>query len=467
VYVKAMLILLAALVMVIALQATKRPPQVPAPVKGAAAPGPGIGPGHGREVFDRRIGELRLEGASLREAVDVLRAKTGANIAVRWAALNIEADDARLGPEARMDVSLRDVSLGAAVRAIVQTTEPPLRYGLKDGVVVITGFADMDLPTRPDVYDVRELLPPGAPESAGPYRLQPTRPRPPQPFGGLFGAVPPDKPLDKLRNLVDRVLVLRQTDRSGLEGWGGQLVLRNTPEQHRRVSALLQGMRGAALASRRAPSSQPATDEGMHRRLRELRLDGVTPDAAIERLRAAYDANIAVNWPVLQFIDREEKSVHLRLSGVKLPQALDVLCAALSGETDELRLAWREEEGVVYVATEARLAGVGTPRVFDVHDLIEKAVAFRRRHGDTRPAMEDPDGGEPQSPSDFEGGKLRRVILETVEPDSWRSGENRFSSGVIEYWSGRLIVQHRPSVQKRVGELLDRMRDQKPETRGP
>jgi hypothetical protein len=453
VYVKTMLTLLAALAAVIALQATKRRPQAPAAVPLAAAPGAGVHPAHGLEAFDRPVDELRLKGASLREAVDILRAKTGANITVRWTALNAEAGDGRLGPKSRIDVSLRGVTLAAALRAIQETTEPPLRCGLKDGVVVITGCLDMDVPGTPGVHDVRDLLPPAA---------RPGRALPPRTPGGLFGAALPDTPLEKFRHFVDSMIVAPQADGLMFDAWGDRLMLRITPHHYRRVSALLGGVRGVALAAPQRPSSQPAEDVAMHRRLRELRLDGVTPDAAIEQLRAAYDANIVVNWPVLPFIDREAKSVHLRLWGVKLPQALDVLCAALSGETDELRVAWREEEGVVYLATEARLAGVGTPRVFDVRDLVEEAVASRRRNGDTRPAIDDPEGGEARSLSDFEGQKLRQVILETVEPDSWHSGENRFSSGAILYWSGRLIVQHRPSIQKRVGELLDRMR----ETRG-
>jgi hypothetical protein len=69
--------------------------------------------------------------------------------------------------------------------------------------------------------------------------------------------------------------------------------------------------------------------------------------------------------------------------------------------------------------------------------------------------------GEPQSHSDLAARKLREVIVRSIEPDPWHSHENRFGSGVIHHWAGRPIVQHRPSVQKRIGELLERMREGK------
>src|SRR5688572_27598508 len=111
-----MLILLAALVTVIAFQVTKRRPQQPAAAPVAAAPGAGVDPWHGSEVLERRIDELRLRRATLGEAVDVLREKTGAPIAVRWAALNVEAPDGRMDPESRISLWLRGVSLGTALR---------------------------------------------------------------------------------------------------------------------------------------------------------------------------------------------------------------------------------------------------------------------------------------------------------------------------------------------------------------
>ena len=101
--------------------------------------------------------------------------------------------------------------------------------------------------------------------------------------------------------------------------------------------------------------------------------------------------------------------------------------------------------------------------MFDVRDLIDDAVASRRRLGDTRPAIEDPGGGESLSPADWEGQRLRRVIVETIEPASWQGEENRYTSGVIHYWSGRLIVSNRPNVQKRIGDLLERLRDSRAE----
>jgi hypothetical protein len=452
VYVKMMLILLAALAIVIALQVTKRRPQAPAAIP-VTAPGPGVDPAHGLEAFDRRVDELRLKGASLRRAVDLLRAKTGANITVRWMALNAEAADGCLDPGSRIDVSLRGVTLGAALRAIQETSEPPLRCGLKDGVIVITGCLDMDAPGTPGVHDVRDLRPPAARPR---HALQPRQ------RGGLFGGTP-DTPLEKFRQLVDSMIVSPPADGLMFDGWGDRFVLRLTPDQNRRVSALLRGFRVVALAAPPGPSSQPAADEGMHRRLRELRLDGVTPDAAIEQLRAAYDANIVVNWPVLQFIDREASSVYMRLRDVKLSQALDVLCAALSGEADEQRVGWREDEGVILLATEDRLIGAGLPRVFDVRDLIDQAVASRRRLGDTRPSIEDAASSEPLSPADWEGQKLRQVIVESIEPMSWQVGGSKFASGVIHYWSGRLIVSNRPSVEKRVGEFLQKLRESRAE----
>jgi hypothetical protein len=175
-YTRTMLILLVALSAVIVLQVTRHRPRVPASVMHAYEPPTASNVTRDLGVFDRRIDEVRLEGVPLREAVDVLRAKTGANIAVRWRRLDREDAGEMTQRDWPVEVTLRNVRLGDALRAVVRTSDPSLQYGLENGVVVISGEGDVDVPVAMGVYDVRDLLPPG--ELPG-LRREPAR--------GLFG----------------------------------------------------------------------------------------------------------------------------------------------------------------------------------------------------------------------------------------------------------------------------------------
>ena len=62
------------------------------------------------------------------------------------------------------------------------------------------------------------------------------------------------------------------------------------------------------------------------------------------------------------------------------------------------------------------------------------------------------------SPLDREGEALRRLVMQSIEPGSWHDDRRNFASGVINHWSGRLIVVNRPSIEKRVGEFLEKLR---------
>ena len=335
-YAKTILILLAALSAVIVLQATRRRPHVPADAMHEhEALSTVADAGRDRGVFDRRIDEVRLEGVPLREAVQVLRAKSGANIAVRWRLLKREDEGEGTRTDGPVEVTLRDVTLGDALRAVARTSDPPLQYGFENGVVVISGAGDMDVPTAAGVYDVRDLLPPG--ELPGLARRAPAAglfgsTRAPQ-AGGLFGGGQAAFRPDKMQDLLV-ALMLHAWGDSHYAAWGGRVVLVATPERHRRVAALLRALRTAAPATPASqPSGRPDTapaqpdgTEALDRRVRELRMEGLTPDAALEQLRIAYNANIVVRWAELMFVDRTAPAVHLRLSNVKLSQALDVLC---------------------------------------------------------------------------------------------------------------------------------------------
>jgi hypothetical protein len=173
--------------------------------------------------LDARLPALRIEGATFEQAVEELRRRFGANIVVRWNTV-MEADR-----EAPVDVDLRDVTLAAALRAVLDqtSTAPPLDYTVRDGIVVVSYVWDIKADLVLRCYNVAD-----------------------------FGA-----------GTDELVLVIQKLARPArwrgdmpqwtCERYGDVLVVEHTPEGLRLVERALAELRAARAKSPPAPPSPP------------------------------------------------------------------------------------------------------------------------------------------------------------------------------------------------------------------
>ncbi|HEY2587910.1 MAG TPA: hypothetical protein VGI81_19355 [Tepidisphaeraceae bacterium] len=196
--------------------------------------------------LNRTIPEFKLDSAvRLEAAIDAVREATHANIVVDWASL----EDAGVKRDAPVHIHLWDVTLDQGLRAIeaVADKEGLISHEPQNGIIVI---AARDKLRRGGqvvrVYDVRPIL-----DDLIAYR----RDRKPATRPARDGAsVRPDG-VPSLDEATEGLVRMIQTtvepegwrDQSWNEGFArpfaGRLVITQTPENHRKIAALLRTLR--------------------------------------------------------------------------------------------------------------------------------------------------------------------------------------------------------------------------------
>src|SRR5688572_11448056 len=127
---------------------------------------PSTRPTTAEEQLEQRFSEFVLEQGSLRQAVEVLRERTGANIFVNWTAIRAAGVDPDKLLE--LDLNLRDVTLRQVIDKILSTIGSPplgaaayagLACGARDDIITISTRDNLgpDPPVM-RMYDVDELL---------------------------------------------------------------------------------------------------------------------------------------------------------------------------------------------------------------------------------------------------------------------------------------------------------------------
>ena len=172
--------------------------------------------------LDARVTDLRLDGATLFEALAALQEQTGANIVVRWDELH-EEDHA----DARVRLMLRDVPLATALAEVLKQVPATsqLTWTVSDGIIYVTDDAYLRHRATTRFYGVRDLLRPG---DAG--------------------------ALDRLATrITEHVAPDSWEDDPG--GYGiiyplnGVLVVHRSEAVHREIARFLQGLRRARAAN--------------------------------------------------------------------------------------------------------------------------------------------------------------------------------------------------------------------------
>jgi hypothetical protein len=181
----------------------------------------------------------------------------------------------------------------------------------------------------------------------------------------------------------------------------------------------------------------------------DLDLSDATFENAIDRLRTLTGANIVVHWGALEGAGVGKTTpVKVRLWDVKPNAALSAILACVQPDIT-VPLAWDERDGIVTVSTTDDLRS-GWTKVYDVRDLLQ---AMGAKPGVSKGQAAEEEVARTSAEVEDE---LARIIVETVEPESWR--DNGGTVGSIRYFAGWFLVTQNFEGHRKVERLLHELR---------
>ena len=202
-------------------------------------------------------------------------------------------------------------------------------------------------------------------------------------------------------------------------------------------------------------------------------------DQVIERLADTHRLNIIVNWHDLKQA-HVERTVPIDLdlpNEITLRKALTEVLEQAGGE--QVELGYDVSGGTIKIATRQRLDRTTYTAVYDINDLLMEIPNFNdapmtdltrtnppprsRPEPPWEPAWsadgQDRDFPEPDPQRAGRVAKIIDLIQDTIAPDSWvdRGG----SVGTIKEINGQLVVTQSFSTQRKMGNLLAKLRSQR------
>jgi hypothetical protein len=202
----------------------------------------------------------------------------------------------------------------------------------------------------------------------------------------------------------------------------------------------------AELGKLLIPSTQPdPVAKRLDAPLESFAFHEKTLDEGIALLAGRVGCNFYLDWHSLEAAgatrgDRFSFDIKNATASVALKQMLATYM-------NNVRLAYRVEEGIVRISTADGLSHDTVVRVYDVRDLVQEQLD-REHQGP-------PD--VPRARVDSEGGNsIAKVITSSIDPASWRDAGG--SSGSVEYFAGRLIINQTPENHDAINQLLAAMR---------
>ncbi|MGB7158913.1 MAG: hypothetical protein WBD40_12645, partial [Tepidisphaeraceae bacterium] len=211
-------------------------------------------------LLDRPLPELKLDNIPFTDVVDALRDITGANIFVNWRALEAEGVDRAAPVTAR----LRNIKFSKALDTILADVgggTVNLGYTIDEGVITISTETDLAQNTLTRVYDIRDLII-EIPDfdDAPDFQLQQTTQAGRGGGGGggqsLFGGQggTEEEATDRQALITEITELIQETvdpdswrEAGGSVGsirvLGGNLIVNQTPENHRALTGLLEQLR--------------------------------------------------------------------------------------------------------------------------------------------------------------------------------------------------------------------------------
>jgi type II secretory pathway component GspD/PulD (secretin) len=231
-----------------------------------------------------------------------------------------------------------------------------------------------------------------------------------------------------------------------------------------------------------ASSGHEKEDSELNRQLGEVipevRFDETPFEQVMEFLTELTKINMAVDWTDLTDNGvAKDKPVTVRLTNLTLKVVLKELLTQVGGETV---LAYSVGDGLIRIATKAKLDKDKFVLIYDIRDLIVNVRNVDRQGGfDVGQAMQQTgqQGGGGSSGLFGQQGQQQQqqygpnqqgqtnalvtqimdIIRQTVEPDSWR--ETGGGDGSIRELSGQLIIYNTSDAHRQVVDLLTQLRE--------
>lgn len=226
-------------------------------------------------LLDKPLPELRFQDVAFPDVIDFLRDTTQANIFVNWKAL----EAAGIAKDTQVSIRLRNVKFSVVLKTILESIgggTNQLGYTVADGVITISTQEELAKNVETQTYDIRDLII-SIPDftNAPTFDLNNTSSNGSSNGGnggqggqggggqrqGLFGGSGGSNNQNNNENAPDRTALVDQItklikDTIGTGTWkdeggqlgslselGGQLIVTQTPENHRQISLLLEKLR--------------------------------------------------------------------------------------------------------------------------------------------------------------------------------------------------------------------------------
>jgi general secretion pathway protein D len=221
--------------------------------------GEGAGDVETTKLLETRLPEVKFEAAAFEEVVNFLRDVTGANIFVNWRAL----EGAGIDRSAPVTARLRDVKFAKALDTILADVgggTVTLSYTVDEGVITISTSEDLSRNTFTQVYDIRDLII-SVPDFEDPPEFNLNQSTGGGRGGGggggsLFGGaggqgeeeITREERIEQITQLIQETVAPDSwRDAGGIVGsvreLSGQLIVTQTPENHRQLMGLLEQLR--------------------------------------------------------------------------------------------------------------------------------------------------------------------------------------------------------------------------------
>lgn len=215
----------------------------------------------------------------------------------------------------------------------------------------------------------------------------------------------------------------------------------------------------------------PATLRCLNERIGVVSFQEAPLDQVLDWLSELTPMNVVVRWEVLEYAGLErDKPISLDVRNLRLAQVLWLVLDAAGGP--DLKLGYWASDELLLISTEEDLEREMLTRVYDVSDLLIDVQDFSDcphvnaagTSGGSSPGSSQAliaptsSGGAPseRTPQRAQAGApemetLIKLVIETVEPDSWVVNGGR---GTIQAFGDLLVVRNSILVHQALGGYL-------------
>lgn len=238
------------------------------------------------------------------------------------------------------------------------------------------------------------------------------------------------------------------------------------------VAGLVAGLTAAALAQGVGGGGGVVTGNGalntlriLNQRIPEVTFEEAPFDQVMQWVEQTMQINVSVRWQILEDAGvQRDKPISVRVRNVRFSQVLWMIMNEAGGP--DLKLAYRASGNLLILSTVEDLGKEMITRVYDVSDLLVRVPRFSGPRLDLSQqggggqgggggqnlfqdeGQDDDSDNRGEGEEDLEIERLRQIIVQTVEPETWADNGG---PGTIVAFRNQLIVRNSIFVHQRLG----------------